>query len=208
MQLLAIRIHTEDREAVLEMFRSVSTEYFVVKEVDATRAHIQGIVDGSQAAWRKLVKRKFSWIKGNKDYSVAQVKKPDEYRRYLCKGAGPKDLPDVVCRHGLLYTDEWIAEQHAAYWVLHEKLPVGKKSKMQSVVDVMLEFSQMLGDEPDEVKERRVADRLIGLHVDLRKPIDMYYCQKVYNLAMAKYSQGYSRALQDSLIGKFRNAWS
>ena len=83
------------------------------------REHIHSTIIPHKAknTFREKLLKEFPCLKGNKDYSMTAVRKPEENIRYMCKGR-PNDYPDILFSK---YTDAEIKEFYLAYWKEHKK---------------------------------------------------------------------------------------
>lgn len=141
--LYAIRIDISARistETVADWLADLGTGYLCVREGGSENPHVHIIVawDKTTRGLRKNFLTRFPSCNGNGSYSLTEVKDEAKYNRYLCKGAGLGSPPQVVCRNGLLYTDEWIETQHAAFYE-HAPNPKSKKRLLDFVYDTCQE---------------------------------------------------------------------
>lgn len=160
--------------------------YFVVREGGDDNPHIHAffISDSKLPALRKAVQRFLSGDRGNASYSLKECAEDYAgYLRYLCKGESSGDLPDVVGRSGLDYTDDWVKGQHDEYWVNNATIVKARQKrkgmKGPTVVDQLEE----------RVKERRVswekkqdiAREYIMMYKEAKKPISIHHARAVVN---------------------------
>lgn len=108
--------------------------YFAVRETNdkEENPHCHAVLvceEGKIKTLRTAFTRAFPDLKGNGSYSLTVVKDEDKYDRYMCKGAAEGELPDVVGRQGVKYTDSWIEEMNRQYWSLNFKSMKNKYQK-------------------------------------------------------------------------------
>lgn len=207
MSVIAVRVrvcHDSDREKVVSWIKdnkSVSS-YFLVLEHQDTNAHIQGfmVCDKDLKAMRnsfvysmkEVIAAYADGKTGNGFYSMKAVGDTEDdknrYLQYLCKGDDVDTLPVVLAMHGILYTDAWIKERHAAYWEENKALKPKRKK----------------GEEPPHEKawkrcvkakfhgnERKaIAEVLIKEYRDADKPFNLHQIRAYVNLFSVKLSPG------------------
>lgn len=141
--LYAVRIDLSDSrtpEAIADWLADIGTGYLAVREGGEENPHVHVVVawDKTTRGFRKNFLTKFPSCNGNGSYSITEVKDEAKYNRYICKGSGLGSPPTIVARNGLLYTEEWIEEQHAAYYE-HAPNPRAKRRLMDAVADTCKE---------------------------------------------------------------------
>lgn len=82
---------------IAQIFNKYPLSFFV--EEDASRLHVQGIIDTNHTLQTVRNLLKSLGLKGNADYKCAQVKDLDKYLNYLCKGT--KTLQPIVVYNGM-----------------------------------------------------------------------------------------------------------
>lgn len=110
--------------------------YLVVREtVDGANPHTHAFFTSESkiAGIRKAIQRWLSGDLGNAGYSLKEcAPEYDDYLTYLCKGNSSTELPEVVGRQGLDFTDDWVKERHALYYVNREAI-IGQRQKRKKI---------------------------------------------------------------------------
>lgn len=103
--------------------------WWAVKELEDNNPHFHIYLrsDKKISAIRADFKRKFPDLKGNGKYSITVCRDPESYAKYMAKGGSVEQEPEVVGRYGLEYSDEWISDQHEAYWERNRQLTVARR---------------------------------------------------------------------------------
>lgn len=116
-------------EAIADWLADIGTGYLAVREGGSDNPHVHIVVawDKTTRGFRKNFLTRFPSCNGNASYSITEVKDEAKYHRYICKGEGEGTPPTIVARNGMLYTEDWIEQQHAAYYVnAPKKRPAGR----------------------------------------------------------------------------------
>jgi len=122
--------------AALEFITKFAIAFLVVREtVDGDNPHIHAFFtsESKLAGIRKAIQRFLSGDRGNAGYSLKEcAAEYDDYLTYLCKGNSSTELPEVVGKHGLDFTDEFVQERHALYYVNREAI-IGQRHKRKKI---------------------------------------------------------------------------
>lgn len=96
--------------------------YLVVHEIGRLgKAHLQGwVFVENHRKYMDAIRVVFPEL-GRGCKSCSEVKEFEGWKRYICKGVSASQGPDVVMRHGVEYSDDFVALQHEAYWAQHAK---------------------------------------------------------------------------------------
>lgn len=108
------------------------------------KPHIQGVIlpNKSDSQFRRDLKSQFKGFFDKSNYSVAPVKKKDNYLSYICKDKN-------VFINNLL-TEKQIEELHKSYWEVNKKVSV--KVKKQKTLTWSEELTKYLEEKhPDQV---------------------------------------------------------
>lgn len=154
---------------------------FAVREtVAGENQHWHFVLEGPKSLkqLRSSFNREVPGLTGNGAYSLTQVKDIEKYLRYLCKGGGEGQLPEISWTNSLIYTSDKISELHDAYWSENKKL---KKRKAGSMIDWIV----------DEAKRRAIQyharDKLAEMYIrelaERGKPINLYSIKSNLNTA-------------------------
>lgn len=174
----------DDGADLSSWLNSVATDHFVVKENGnaSENPHMHAVFSSVQkvASLRQSFRRKFPNHTGNGSYSLKECNDDtDAYGRYLCKGASRDDLPVVVCRQGIDYTDGWVQAMHDEYWVNNALLEKNKKRRAMNMVEKLESIC----------KEKRIrwsdrtaiAAEYVALQREARKPINSFAARATVN---------------------------
>jgi len=120
MVLFHFRVHTDNLvlENLLGFVKSSACVLLIVKEM-GDRPHIHSIIQPlkSISTFRQQFLKSFPMCKGNKCYSLEEVKDLDKLKCYLCKGDNETTLPDV-----LFSKDVDVDAYHKQYWEVNKSL--------------------------------------------------------------------------------------
>lgn len=184
----ALRIDLDgvDAPAVAAFLGQHSDSHLVVREGGDDNPHTHAYLtsDKKLPAMRKAVQRFLSGDRGNASYSLKLC--ADDYSgylRYMCKGESSGDLPDVVGRCGLEYTDEWVKTQHEEFWVNNVAITKARQKRKGMSGPTLLDQLE------ERVKERRVswekktdlAREYIRMYKEMKKPINIHHARAVIN---------------------------
>ena len=136
----------------------------------------------SMSALRKACQRSFPG--GNGSYSLKKC--TDDvagYERYICKGDSESTLPEIICKQGIEYTEDWVKDQHAAYWVnnaaIHANRQARKRIKSATAVEKLEEICKNLGVKWND--RVRIGEEYLKLLVGARKAINIFQVRAVIN---------------------------
>lgn len=120
MVLFHFRVHTDnlDFEDLIKFIKSHSVTTLIVKEL-GDRPHIHSIISPIKtvSTFRQQFLKAFPMCKGNKCYSLEEVKDEIKMKNYLCKGNSKTEKPDVVHNN-----DVDIDLHHNQYWQINQEL--------------------------------------------------------------------------------------
>lgn len=176
----AIRIHDladDFRRRVSSFFEGTGGSYVVARETDASRAHFQGWVrcDLKDQALRARLKKSFPECVGNKGYSISKVKDEEAYGRYILKGT-KEAIADVVCFHGLTVTEEFLMNEHRAYWSRAEKPSKSNRSMIEEVHEWTVEKMKEA-----HVSREDIARRICETLAARKKSISVFHVRGMTN---------------------------
>lgn len=182
MSNYALRVDGDGNDVVAYLDR-YSSNYFVVREDtgDNQHVHVFFVSDSKLSALRKAAQRLWS---GNGAYSLKECASDyHDYLVYLCKGESESVKPVLVARQGLEYTDEWIDERHAEYWVNNAKIVENrqkrKRMRESNIVEKVEEAAKNLGLRWTDREE--IAKVYIRMYKDCRKGINVFHAKSVVN---------------------------
>lgn len=172
-------------------------KWFVVKETEANREHIQGYIEIENIKkvldktivdkFRKDLKKNQD-LKGNSDFSVKLNDGAIENIIYLCKGKGTGTLPDIIMNNKILENE--VRLNHNKYWEKNQELKAtdGKK-KWYKIKEVKL--SEKIEEKYINNREIIWAIKIIKYHDenDLLIPDD-YSIKKMVRTYMVKETEG------------------
>jgi len=121
---------------VQDFIKLNSTRYLTCREeadetVNRTHIHSHLIISMKPQSFRNKLLTAFPELKGTKDYSFVEARDEDGMDRYICKGTSLQDMPIIVQKYGLRYTDEYILQAHRDYWEINKSLK--KKEKVDKL---------------------------------------------------------------------------
>lgn len=156
-------------------------------------AHLYGVAELSFRGLVSSFRRFFPDHVGNGAYSIKPcTSSVYDYWKYISKGASRDDLPDVIVRQGLRWTDEYIVELHAAYWMSNDELVrTGKKRDSLKLSGTVVEQVERLAKEAKvEGYDREAIARIyVKMYVEARKPVSIYHAKSVVNTVCAALSE-------------------
>lgn len=160
--------------------------YYMVREGGNVNPHVHGygVCSKVLASLRQSARRAVG-AGGNRAYSL-KICDPDVagYHRYLCKGSNRDTLPQIVCRQGIAFTDEWFKNQHDSYWINNAEV-VANRHKRKGITSAT--FAEKLEERCKEAgitsdKPETIAEECINMHIEVKKPINVHYCKSVCNI--------------------------
>lgn len=165
--------------------------FLVCRELEQSNdhCHVYGVTDLSYKVLQTSFRRSFPEHIGNESYSLKQCDaQVHDYLKYMCKGDSVESAANIVCRQGLDFTDEYLAELHAAYWVSNAELMQNSRKrdnlKMRGTVVEQLE-KECKAAKLDGSDREAVAKLLVQKYVEARKPVNVYQCKSVVNTVCA-----------------------
>jgi len=184
----ALRIDLDgvDVAAINDWLASVADNFFVVREDPGDNAHCHAFVrsDKKLPAVRKSLQRFLSGDRGNAAYSLKLCAEDyDGYLRYLCKGDSSSELPSVVGRRGLDYTDAWVKDQHAAYWCNNAAIVAARQKRKKISASTMVEKLEERCKEADIPwsRNRDIAKEYIRMCKEQKKAINIHAARAIVN---------------------------
>lgn len=185
----ALRIDLDgvDAAAVVAFIARVAIAYLVAREtVDGANPHIHAFLtsETKMAGMRKAVQRFLSGDRGNAGYSLKEcAPEYDDYLTYICKGNSSTEMPEIVGKQGIEYTDEWVAARHALYYVNREAI-VGQRQKRKKItsataVEKLEERCKEAGIVWNQKNE--IAREYIRMCKQGRKAINVFSARSIVN---------------------------
>ena len=156
MVLFHFRVHTDnlDLEKLISFIKSNANTLIIVKEL-GERPHIHCIIEPikSVSTYRQQFLKSFPMCKGNKCYSLEEVKDIDAMKKYVCKGESESLMPNV-----LFVKDLDVDSLHKCYWETNKSLKTNtasqkenKKKTVTWIQEVRNEFQQEYPNVCDEL---------------------------------------------------------
>lgn len=183
----AFRLDGTDPAALKELMSKDGGAYMIVREDSGGNPHYHGILHSKKkiAAVRAALKRAMPELNGNGTYSLSMVRDLEKYVRYMLKGSSKELAPDVVAKSGLHYTSQdFIDEQHDAYWAEAEEIARKRSEPQKNMVDFVFEMCRERhvpwGD------RAKIAEIYITELVRRNKPINQYAVRYACNLVQCK----------------------
>lgn len=173
-----------DREPFSVWLHENALSYLVVHEVardENPHVHVLFYSVKKLDALRKSFKRAFADKRGNGAYSMkACDDSVERYVQYMCKGPNRDEGPDVLMRHGLVYTDADIVRMHAAYW---EENGAPKRKRGSVVKETRIEQLERICKEKGVTGNHRseIAKEYIRIMRDEKKPINVFAARSAIN---------------------------
>lgn len=199
--MYSIRIHAVDdgvnNDSITKLVSDMEGSYLMVKEKDANREHYQGWVISAipEQTLRARIKKAFGQCVGNKAYSFKATEKPEDYMKYICKGTAIAG-PEVVCKYGVEYTDEWIEEKHLEFKSHELYTAYELKKKKGSANEIIWERVEQY---KDEVTPNKVVSDIIDVYTELGKPYDIFYVRRLRNVIMSKYDRKWRATMKQAV---------
>lgn len=194
-----VRIHEVDGvddNSIADFMCGLDGPYVISKETEAKRVHYQGFVISriKEGTIRARIKKAFPTAVGNKGYNLKEAEKPESLPRYICKGDSKDAPPTVVCKRGIMYTDDWVAEQHKLYWE-HELAEARElKKAKQNVTEVIWEkVDQIEG----EVTCQKVVSIIVDCYTAVGKAYDLWGVRRLRNVIMSKYCKKWKAHMKE-----------
>lgn len=170
------------REQVVSFISTHFASGVMVLEVSEKekKDHYQGFVyfSGKKAAMRKQILRKlFLEPPPQGTYSFSEVGKKESYERYVVKGRHGKrgDPIDVLWKHGIEYTDEWLATMHEKWHDTREELHKKRKTPDQEESSIYREVVRRCVRDGLGVNDRlAIAEHVIDVRIERKVGVNKY----------------------------------
>jgi len=143
--------YTDDTmvEKIKKYFMRDFPKYALFLEVsqDVNKNHIQGKIGKalSLVQVRKNLLAEFPNVFSKSNYSISDIKKPDEYDSYICKDG------NVLCNN--VFDDEYILSQKEKHIVLHNAFENKKQKKNATVSFTQKIFQDFCKEYPFDVRD-------------------------------------------------------
>jgi len=150
MVLFHFRVHIDnvDFDKLVTFIKSNSTVVLIVKEF-GDRPHIHSMISPikTTSTFRQQFLKSFPMCKGNKCYSLEEVKDEEHLKLYLCKGENKQTTPEVI--YSTIDTEKY----HITYWENNDKLKTdsGNKIKDKSLTWIQQVKVDFVKEHPTEV---------------------------------------------------------
>lgn len=151
MVLFHFRVHVDnvDFDKLIGFIKSASVVVMIVREC-GERPHIHCILTPTKtvSTFRQQFLKTFPMCKGNKCYSLEEVKDEEKMKLYLCKGESKFDMPEVI--HSTIDTEVY----HNKYWENNDELKEksGVKTKEKSLTWIQQVRKDFLLEYPFDVR--------------------------------------------------------
>jgi len=183
MNHFALRVDGDAHAAFSEWFDGLGSSYFIVREtVDGENVHMHMVFTAEIPikSIRSRFNRAFPDLVGNKAYSLTGVEDLSKYHRYMCKGESEDELPEVLAKQGLLYTADWIHDQHGAYWDVHNQLQVKKDSRKRPAFEIV--YDEAVTKQIKWNDDVALSKLFISTLAQQAKPINLFSVRSQINL--------------------------
>lgn len=167
------------------------SNYLVCRELPESNdhCHVFGVCDRTFKGLQANFRRSFPQHIGNEWYSLKECDaEVYDYLKYICKGVDANTPPVIVCHQGIEYTQSYLEELHAGYWVCNEELTKNSKKrdslKLRGNVVEQLEL-QCKQAKLDGSDRTAVAKLLVQKYVEARKPVNVFQAKSVVNTVCA-----------------------
>lgn len=194
----ALRITLFEPENLVKLSAFLShafVQWLVCREQAAEdHCHIYGRgalkLKGLQASFKKF----FPDHGGNAGHSIKQCdSQVYDYLKYICKGSNQDTPPIIVSKQGIDFTDEYVAELHAAYWVSNAEIRNNSKKREHlklagTIVEQVEREAKQLKLSGQCYDREAVAAIYVKMYVDARKPVNVYHAKGVVNTVCALLS--------------------
>lgn len=185
--VFALRVDCRDIDVVNRLLSWLEADggaWFAVLEGGEDNPHIHAVLHSGKkiATLRQSFNRAFPDCTGNGAYSLTGVVDLDKYHRYMCKGDGPDacEGPQVVGAYGVQYTDEWLCQQHEAYWDENRAIAEAKKAKALPLLDEVAALCRDANVRWDH--DQQIAALLIREQVRRGKALNTFALRSQVNL--------------------------
>lgn len=180
----AIRIDATDFTDKATWLNKDGGAWWAVKELEDSNSHFHIHLYSSRniTAVRRDFQRSFPDLKGNGAYSITAVRDVEAYDKYMAKGGSDGALPEVVGRNGIQYSDDWVQEQHEAYWETNRKL--ASSGRKLPILDFVVQECKR--QRIDYSNREKIAKIYIKEQADRNKPINTFAARSAVNLISLK----------------------
>lgn len=198
----ALRVHEladDFARRVTSFVQDAGGSYVVARETDANRVHFQGWLrsDIKPQALRARFKKAFPECVGNKGYSICAVKDFEAYSRYILKGT-KETMADVVCYQGLEVTEQFLMNEHRAYWSRNEKAGKSNRSVIEEVHEWVIEQKCHRG-----VTRRDIAEKVCNVMTARKKALNTFYVRGVVNTIAYLSDTTMKEIILDEIVNKY-----
>lgn len=199
--LYTLRVHQLDGvtdASVAEFMSGLDCAYVMVKETEARRTHYQGWAVSAlkDVTLRARLKKAFPAAVGNKGYSLKPAEDGAAYMRYCLKGT--RDTPpQVVCRQGVQYTDEWLQNEWSEFWKHPKSEAYELKKAKQSVVEMIHGHFEVY---KGPITPAYVTDVIMDAYIKANKPFDVFAIRRLLNVIMSKYDPRYRLQVRQMIL--------
>lgn len=198
---LTPREGSEDEPNFLRALSKLTGSYLVVRE-HAAHMHLHALYIGD--AEMKTIRNSVTNTLGKTGNSVISMKVGKDFGkacRYICKGQSthpdPKGDPaDVVARHGLLFTDAWIAEHHEEYWRQSADVKANKDVPFPIHVEHYMKLNNL------EFTVENAAAAAVEMTIAHKKILNDHYLAGVVKMVVAKNNRQYKAEVIRQLVQK------
>lgn len=188
--MYAIRIDVIDDSTHAKMVSLLDTikgSYFIVSEHGkvTSKLHYQGWIctEENLSAIRKRRQRMMPENNGKELHSLTNVKHPDYYKLYVCKGESPTEPPIIAFQQAI---DIDANALHAEYW---SKRPRGINGKPLQNKSYMMEELVAYFNSVAEYDKSDVMRRVVQTCIDMNKPLFDNYIIAVYRHVQCRISK-------------------
>lgn len=179
----ALRVDGDQHQRFAEWFDGFGSSYFIVREtVDGENVHMHMVFTAEIPIKniRSRFNRAFPDLTGNKSYSLTGVEDLDKYHRYMCKGNSEDELPEVLAKHGMIYTADWVDDRHAEYWDVHNQLQVKKDSRKRPAFEIV--YDEAVSKQIKWNDDKQLAKMFINTLAQQAKPVNLFSVRSQVNL--------------------------
>lgn len=193
------RVRVDEQYATREQFLAFCGDHnvFAVREtVDGANPHYQAFLATpvKMQALRKRAQKAMPDARGNRAISISACADRERYLRYLCKGT--KDTqPEVIHRHGLEYSLEWVEAGHKAFW--EENASNAAKKSETTCLGYLVEQAKLHQFTSYEQYVRAYIARAKANN----KAVSIHAARAVCNTAACQTLAGFEDALVQDICG-------
>lgn len=172
---------------VVEWVQKKSPKHVIIRhnaDGEVARPHWHALVYATNmAAFRTAFSKAFPDIRGNAMYSMGTVNDGEEeiYVRYMCHSDGRGHPVDVVSLQHDMYGVGRLGELNEAYYAEQDRFRKEAKSKKKDKSSTVDEVVARLRASADIVTRHRIAQEVVNLLAEQRRPVMVPYCRGVTN---------------------------